>query len=51
MPKVDEKRVELEPIGIIIARAATAPRVPRFSAYVWAGADEPDAVPEETKAA
>lgn len=35
-----------EPIGIVISRGRTAERPPRFSAYVWATAEEED---EEAK--
>ena len=51
MGKVDGKTTELEPIGIIIARGSTTSHTPRFSAYVWASVEEPEAAPEETKAA
>ena len=38
----DKRVIEQEPMGIVISRGSRAESAPRFWAYVWGPAPEPD---------
>lgn len=43
MTDIRERRIDEEPIGIVISRGSRAESTPRFAAYVWSQVG--DAVP------
>ena len=42
MSAIRKQSIEQEPIGIIISRGSRAEATPRFWAYVWGPAPEPE---------
>ena len=47
MTDIRERRIDDEPIGIVISRGSRAESIPRFAAYVWSQAgDVTPTVPE-----
>jgi len=51
VPKSLENAKEQEPIGIVISRGQSSEPSPRFSAYVWGAADDPEEKPVDAKVA
>jgi hypothetical protein len=51
MTDVRERRLDEEPIGIVISRGSRAESTPRFAAYVWSQVGETTTPSNEPKAA
>jgi hypothetical protein len=43
MKKQEIEKCSMEPLGIVISQGSRAEQAPRFFAYVWGPAPEPDA--------
>jgi hypothetical protein len=51
MTEIRERRIDDEPIGIVISRGSRAEATPRFAAYVWSQVSESAPVVAEPRAA